>query len=56
MCKGYYSPRIREDLVKKLYFKRKQMKITMVNLVNEIVEDWFDRTELKGVFNEREKT
>jgi len=57
MCvRDYYSPPIRRDLVAKLYWKRKQMKIPMTNLINLIVEDWFDRMELRRVFAGKEAT
>lgn len=47
MCKGYYSPRIRADLLKRLYFKRKQMKIPMTRLVDHLIEDGLERMEIQ---------
>jgi len=38
-----YSPRINPDLLKKLYFERKRVKKPMTKLINQIIEDYFNR-------------
>lgn len=36
---GMYSPKIKEDLVEKLYHKAKAENMTMTKLVNQIIRD-----------------
>lgn len=40
MCKGTYTPKIREDLIPILYHLAKRQKMPMTRLVNEIVENY----------------
>lgn len=46
MCKGTYSPKIREDLVHILYHLAKRQRVPMTRLVNEIIENYLQ--QMKG--------
>ena len=37
MCKGYYSPKIKEDYIPVLYLIAKEQKIPMTKLVNRMI-------------------
>jgi len=39
MCKGYYSPKIKEDYIPVLYLIAKEQKIPMTKLVNRMIEN-----------------
>jgi len=39
MCKGYYSPKIKEDYIPVLYLIAKEQKIPMTKLVNQMIEN-----------------
>jgi len=39
MCKGYYSPKIKEDYIPVLYRIAKEQKIPMTKLVNRMIEN-----------------
>ena len=39
MCKGYYSPKIKEDYIPVLYLIAKEQKISMTKLVNRMIEN-----------------
>jgi hypothetical protein len=41
--KGYYSPPLRRDLVKRLYFAAKDLRIPMTVLNDRLVEDSLSR-------------
>lgn len=45
MCKGTYTPKIREDLIPILYCLAKRKKIPMTRLINEIVENYINQIE-----------
>jgi len=38
MCKGYYSPKIKEAYIPVLYLIAKEQKIPMTKLVNRLIE------------------
>jgi len=40
---GYYSPALRRDLVKRLYFAARDMRVPMTVLNDRIVEDSLNR-------------
>ena len=42
MCKGYYSPKIKEDYIPVLYLIAKEQKIPMTKLVNRMIENQID--------------
>ena len=39
MCKGYYSPKIKEDYIPVLYLIAKEQKIPMTKLVIRMIEN-----------------
>ena len=39
MCKGYYSPKIKEDYIPVLYLIAKEQKIPMTKLVNRMIKN-----------------
>jgi hypothetical protein len=39
MCKGYYSPKIKEDYIPVLYLIAKEQKVPMTKLVNRMIEN-----------------
>ena len=41
--KGYYSPPLRRDLVKRLYFAAKDMRVPMTVLNDRLMEDSLSR-------------
>ncbi len=41
--KGYYSPGLRRDLVKRLYFAAREMHVPMTVLNDRLMEDSLDR-------------
>jgi len=41
--KRMYSPKVREILVPKLYLLSKEKKMTMVGLVNKIIEEYLEK-------------
>ena len=41
--KGYYSPALRRDLVRRLYFQAQDLRIPMTVLNDRIVEEALDR-------------
>ena len=41
--KGYYSPPLRRDLVKRLYFAAKDLRVPMTVLNDRLVEDSLSR-------------
>ena len=41
--KGYYSPGLRRDLVKRLYFAAKDLRIPMTALNDRLVEEMLNR-------------
>ena len=41
--KGYYSPGLRRDLVKRLYFAAKDLRIPMTTLNDRLVEESLNR-------------
>lgn len=41
--KGYYSPALRRDLVKRLYFAAKDLRIPMTALNDRLVEESLNR-------------
>lgn len=45
MCKGTYTPKIRQDLIPILYHLAKRKRIPMTRLVNEIVENYLHQIE-----------
>ena len=57
MCKGYYSPKIKEDYIPVLYLIAKEQKIPMTKLVNRIIQNGINllverrRIEKKGNHN-----
>jgi hypothetical protein len=42
MCKGYYSPKIREDLIPVLYRLAKEEKRPMTKVVDQILREGLD--------------
>jgi len=59
MCKGYYSPKIKEDYIPVLYLIAKEQKIPMTKLVNRMIENEVNllierrRIEKEGNYNRR---
>ena len=54
MCmNGHYSPAIRPDLIKRLYYERKRLKKPMTKVVNEIIEEYFARRDFSVMELER---
>ncbi len=45
MCKGTYTPKIREDLIPILYHLAKRKGMPMTRLVNEIIENYINQIE-----------
>ncbi len=45
MCKGTYTPKIREDLIHILHHLAKLKGIPMTRLVNEIIENYINQME-----------
>jgi len=45
MCKGTYTPKIREDLIHILHHLAKRKGIPMTRLVNEIIENYINQIE-----------
>jgi len=43
-----YSPRIKPELVQRLYKLAKVRKVPMTRLVNKIISDYFKRNPIKG--------
>ena len=41
--KGYYSPPLRRDLVKRLYFAAKELRVPMTVLNDRLMEDSLSR-------------
>ena len=41
-----YSPAMRHDLVRRLYFKAKELRVPMTTLTNQIVGEALDRMAL----------
>jgi len=41
--KGYYSPGLRRDLVKRLYFAARDLRVPMTGLNDRIMEDALNR-------------
>jgi hypothetical protein len=39
MCKGYYSPKIKENYIPVLYLIAKEQKMPMTKLVNQMIEN-----------------
>jgi predicted DNA-binding protein len=52
MCKGTYSPKIREDLIPILYHLAKRKRVPMTRLVNEIIENYLH--QIKDALREME--
>ena len=48
-----YSPRIKEDLIPKLYQRAKEEGISMTKLVDQIIRDTFNSGKLKRRAKER---
>ena len=42
MCKGFYSPKIKDDYIPVLYLIAKEQKIPMTKLVNRMIENQID--------------
>ena len=45
MCKGTYTPKIRQDLIPILYHLAKRKRIPMTRLLNQIVENYLHQME-----------
>ena len=54
MCKGYYSPKIKEDYIRFLYYLARYLGIPMTHLVNEIIGDVVESIENKELLAEFE--
>lgn len=46
--KGYYSPGLRRDLVKRLYFAAQEMRVPMTVLNDRLMEDSLNRIARKS--------
>ncbi len=54
MCKGYYSPKIKEEYIPVLYYLARCLRIPMTRLVNEIVGGVLESLEDEEIVAELE--